>query len=432
MFLDPATGLITECDIIWQARATAWGSSAPNFSTGLIHEIGHFLGLDHTNLHLGAGGFAQLQPTPAFGYPSTVFVNAYGSPFTPDLLPGMVATYSITPINYVLAYIGAYAPPTNAGLIGSMYSDDVAGLAQIYPVATASALKRHLSMDCATVKGVMTNANGPIFGRNVLITQHSPGSTTFPPPAGASVPTNGNISGTARNGSSSVVGLQDSSTVPPTPTSGEFRVEGIQCAAQSPPMQIDVITEQLECLGSGFLPTGAGLGGEWFYEFILNPTANLRPTTTSASAQCGFLSNDSVLPLGSLSIVPGTVLTLPRIVEGQGFVPLNVSRPLVEIVRPMNPFPPPALINVNVHHNSLVGVTVSCNVNGIPITSFLTAVGPAPSSLSTPTAPFMMTIYTFGVPPGAGSSFVVQFTAIEPPAAAGQPPSAQGFSQMKF
>ena len=383
MDVDPTSGTIIECDVIYTLQVPAvWGGGGPAFSTGIPHEIGHFLGLDHTNLHPGGTGSqpAPYEPQPIAGYPPSIGMS-YPAGFLAHRLPMMVGRYVVTGVNYI-AYLGtAPPPPVPAPPVApfpwpnQVHPDDIAGLARIYPVLAIDqpvAGKQPIGNLTGTIIGTFRNSSNtagqPWF--NVYVLPHSLAATSVTPAA----PANGAPSGTARTGSTSVLGMTD--TVTQIPGTGEFRIVGIRCDWTDPnnakPLQFDVVGEPLECIG--ITPPHFG---EYVVDPVINPTANAwpPPSTIPGLTQGAMISNDQGQPaavsLGSLSMVPGTVITLTGpFIAGNGQVPEAVSRPLVEIVDRTLPIPQ-AGISVNVYHNYGVTLRVSCAVDGKKFTPVL-------------------------------------------------------------
>src|SRR5262249_53285862 len=140
--------------------------------------------------------------------------------------------------------------------------DDLAGLAQIYPVMQITATKRPLIDDFAFVQGRTVDITGvPVFDRNVYLVKHAPyaNQTTLTP----WLVRHGKVSGTARLGPLSVVGAVD--TASGSKTTGEFRIVGVSANPIIPPLTptaYDIVTEPLESVGIS--PTNLILSEWWF------------------------------------------------------------------------------------------------------------------------------------------------------------------------
>src|SRR5262245_51184656 len=96
------------------------------------------------------------------------------------------------------------------------------------PIVRIAGGKIPLINTWAIIQGRCQDTQGrTVFGMNVYPISHIGGTTSVT----AGVPANSKISGTARLSPQSVVGKVNSATT--MPTSGEFRIEGIQCPPSS-------------------------------------------------------------------------------------------------------------------------------------------------------------------------------------------------------
>jgi hypothetical protein len=374
MIVDPMTGQILECDVLFDARAATAGFGAgslwnptplrgPRFVTAIAHGIGHFFGLDHTNLHPGIPSMAvptSAAVTPLAGYPASLGMN-YASTQTHHL-PMMLGFHTATSVNYI-AFLQA----------NGLHPDDAAGLAQIYPVPTLTlaAGKIPLGNTTATIQGVVRNTAGtPLWGPNVYPIQHLSGTSGLTKGA----PTNGKIAGTARLSPLSVVGSQNTTTG--SLCTGEFRMEGIPVPIGST-VQLDVVGEALECIG-----IGVGRYSEWIQEVTINPAPqNTWVPLPPAACQGGWITNGS-LAVPSLAVTAGSVVTLAgSLTVGAPPSIERASRPLVEI-SPRTSIPT-TIVVVSFHTNdnpAINPLAIRFTVNGtlINIAGFLAGTGPSP------------------------------------------------------
>lgn len=489
MIVDPVSGVIQECDVIFVARAnqsgnqTAWPSAppppnaalaTPECTTAFHHEMGHFFGLDHTNLHPGIQWTGPGTPSPSTVnflpavYPVSLLAQlvAPGLALIPNFsdfdLPAMSSFHTAFPtiggsyVNHV------YTPALQ------LHSDDMAGLSQIYPVASVASSpgKVPLGNLTATITGHVIlsqdidDGSATVFGTTLLVRPHAPGSAAVDPgPAW-----NGKLSGTRRAAGASIVGRQKTTTTPPTPTSGQFRIEGVGIDATQrgdnlpllsllpatmtqPPVpspggwpyssQIDLIAEHPQSLLLSQLPAGyqTPAWAEWFHDPILNPTLN---TFNSVVAQRAIVSDEVGVgwPPGTFrvptqAVVQGTVIELlsPVITDGSPSTVEPVSRPLVEIwdpgAQPRTSIPlggwTSGQLQVFVHSNTRP-MTVRCLVNGasVPLSP--------PTQLATPAfgAPSVSMSYQVLNPTPIVAGSVVRAEAIEGQAA--MPPGIRAVS----
>ena len=233
MLVDPQTGQIIECDVLISAQnlfqGIGTGVTNPNQFTVLRHEIGHFFGLEHTNLHSGTAsiGTAALNtvlPSDAQSLNGSIanypehWLSA-GSDFP---IPGMAG---------IVTYCGGVDHTTAGHTTGfdtstpsALHRDDATSLSMIYPVrvpsGSGSTLKLPLINTTARIIGRQarsTVVNGAlssigVFGRNVwAILNQSLGSGTNPQGSTTTFnsPVSGTISGTARLSSTEAPFLAD-------------------------------------------------------------------------------------------------------------------------------------------------------------------------------------------------------------------------------
>ncbi len=423
MNLDPATGNILECDVIFEARSgvPTWGfSPMPNgnlvpFSTGLPHEIGHFFGLDHTNLHPGG-------PNPVGPAPGAPASRAFFP--TLDAIPSMAAGF--VPVCPTSRAVAPWTP------------DDLAGLAAIYPVGSLTAGKRHAINDTGRIRGTVISAGAGVFGANLFLISRPLGSAPNVAVA-AGAPIVGTISGTARLTAASITGVQD--TVLTLPGSGDFVLEGI------PAGNYDLVPEPLSTLS--MVATGPGSPfGEWWYDAFINPVNNL--TTVLANGPVSRVSGTPVVggtAIDSLQVIAGTDIQLNSPIDvgpGAADTVENVSRPLIDIKPRTNVPPPGSLVSVTVQHNFSTYVPagqggplvpplakVAVTWNGTPMRLTLVSSTPVPP----PGGPGMglyITTYRFSVPATATLPAIVQASAIEMGTGPFGATAVYGFGEVRY
>lgn len=384
MDVDPDDGAIHECDIIFSVPPTTgnppisipWhvGGFGPRFTTGLIHEIGHFLGLDHTNLSAGAG----TSGVPNSGTPASLAIN-YGST---SQFPAMVGAFTHTfgagglPVNYVAQFATQF-PALGASLATGANSDDLAGLARLYPVAMCDAPivgKLPWINRFGTIRGRAIYAGAPQFGANVLLSSHVVSGTPTTVPG---VPFVGTVSGTARLAPTSIAGALDLGTN--AATTGDYRLILV------PPGSWDIVGEPLTSAGIPLLPAplpngGTGLFpitfGEWWNHVPPAPNPSINAgynplwNTVASPGQTAIVSSaGSGSTLDSLQVVPGSVIDVQTPIELAGSPAFeNVSRPLVEILERglvAGLIPPTITVRVTSATTTLPRVVMTANGNNV-------------------------------------------------------------------
>ncbi len=415
MMVDPQTGIISECDTIFEAAAgpTTWNGLVTQTSSGLAHEIGHFWGLDHTNLHPGG---PVLNPTAApfillsMGwYPSFNEVPAMTAAFTTTLSTPAV---QLTP-----------AIPARNRVLSPWLPDDIAAFATLYPVSAMTGSRNFLINETASIVGAVAHPLNS-FGYNVFVIWDDSLVSLTPPVPG--VPLVGTVSGTHRSGPQSVTGVVDTSAG--AVSTGEFRIDGVPASS---PANFALCIEPLGRLGFGIttgIPTAAF--GEWWYEFTLNVLNQPPLPFTTQVTYAGFwntnLATPPVLPVSSMRMAPGTIIRLTDAinlsVSGPQFVP--VSRPLVA-VSPRNSVPLGGSLTITVSHNRAAAGTgipgssnpfplqaLTCTWNGTQIrTSFVSstaAPGPGGGTMN-------VSVYSVAIPATMPLPATVTVLALEVP-----------------
>ena len=107
MDLDPVTGAILECDVIFDVNTFVYfpgvpGGVLPNQTTAYVHEIGHFFGLDHTNLHPGNPQIGNVFPS-AVSPTSSWMGYTSGPALVPTEYPGMMGGITYFPGSNMVA-----------------------------------------------------------------------------------------------------------------------------------------------------------------------------------------------------------------------------------------------------------------------------------------------------------------------------------------
>lgn len=356
MLADPTTGQIIEADVIFDVTGLDGILTigmptpiVPGWSNSISHEIGHALGMGHTNLHAGtilsagaAAGFPQVAAP--LSPPATGNLGGYGFVLPPGVGPPLFLA-SEHP-----AMTSAFMRFNSSHIAEPIHPDDAVGISRIYPVSPAQALANPgyvpLGNNTATVRGYLRDPAGrfDIF-RNVVTSDPLPWQTNPTVPSPVFIPRMGTLSGLWRGAPTDVVGMLDTITL--TPGSGGFEVVGIPTAPTPLPPglqggHIRLAIEALEYAGHGNL---GGTLGEWFSEPFLNTIMNGwapgLPLYQVISNTTFPLALRPAPALPSLAVVEGTVIEVAITDPAPAVVmPETVSRPLIAIT-PAFSIPPP-------------------------------------------------------------------------------------------
>jgi hypothetical protein len=436
MDLDPATGAIIECDVVFSVAAFAGqipgGPYLPSETTAFVHEVGHFFGLDHTNLHPGPPLPATQVVIAGITYPSWMSYTRIPS-FVPTEYPGMVAG--------ITGFAGANI------IAQQLHIDDAAGASRIYPVPAPQigSPKVPLINTTAEIRGYVAidGLGGGRFGDNVFPLERAVGSPfqLNPPDPNPAQPRIGTISGTGRPYISDVVGSFD--TAANTTSSGGFRILGVPAPVSllGPPYgtQYDIVAEDMAYLG--FPGISGAPFGEWVSpnppaQSILNPGSN---AIVSQLAQTRFHSYDGPLTsspgsatpqvaspiVGSWSVLPGTILDVGTLTH-PGIGPIQVeadatSRPLVGIFPRTRPSSGQAITLYTASNYPLSTTQAKLTVNGITfnlLQAGVTVNSPAPGVIEVIISPALVATMLAADTPAR-----LRLTAIE----AGPPPAGLQF-----
>lgn len=423
MIMDPRNGSIIECDVALGTGAYTWPArnqppcvvtppcftGGPSWTTAIPHGVGHFFGLDHTNLH--PGGAPASSGTPCNPQPSSG--NA-------PPVNGAPASFSVFPANSYLSWpamvqnvswTGAYwCQPSPA----YRHSDDESAMAELYPVtapspaATTPQLLPAINV-AARIEGTVFNGATRIFGANLM--PLLPGI-----PAPASV---GKVSGTGRlTQGIGVVGATDTATT--FSTNGEFRIERVPLGSVTPlipGVRYDIATEPLDSLGFNTLPGNVVMWGEWFYHPTFNPALNpltvVNPNQQLLQANGAFFplwisgpyGSPGNPPLGSLFAVPGSIIQVSVNLATLGNVPEYASRPVV-MLSPRNGKPAgfnPATSTITatvIHDYQLDFASAVWSVSGgvtLPAGAFITNQPPTPTGPGPYTTTWNTTFGSLGI-----------------------------------
>lgn len=415
MLVNPSTGVISECDVIFEVapgNSVQWNGLTTQAHTGLAHEVGHFWGLDHTNLH--KGGSAALTPMP----PSIGI--AYGSSYD---LPAMVASHTTS----------VTIPPASDRVNDPWRPDDIAAFSALYPVNTIAGSKLPMINTSAVITGRVIDsaaAGAGVFGMNAYVVR-APVAGIPPLTPSQMAPAVGAITGTARPDIYAITGVLDTATG--ARCTGDFRIDGIPAMWGA---YYDYTLYMESPASSNF---GTTLLGEWWFESTLNPVINI-PAPTAIQVACTGTGQTPALQISSMAVSAGTIIRLERPIDIQASAtnPIqicNVSRPLVHVSPRTSRPAPGTLLSIIIWHNrtactSINPITgpplqsITCTWNGqkLPVTLISTNSALPVISATVP----IITQYTVTVPAGVTFPGVVEVTALEVPGAPGAAPSAVG------
>jgi hypothetical protein len=449
MLMDPVSGRIDECDVIfavqsgnpWPARPGMSGTcpaqptcveGSPGWTTAIPHEIGHFFGLDHTNLHPGSAastaGTACVpipgpgNPPPANGAPPSLVAFPSGP------IPQAFDSYYPDMVG-VITWAANWRCDPNRPL----HYDEASGMAELYPVPvpgpqTATPQILHAINQFGRIEGTVSYNPAPqytvyLFGMNVLPTW-----------VNYNVPLTGRLSGTGRlTPGVGVVGAVDSASG--LRSTGEFRIERVEVGS-GVGRPYDIVVEPPDSLGLDTVAASTAFTWpEWFYDPNFNPTINwmnvvflqqrLRSSAPFGQWTGGPFGNPGNSSLGSLFVAPGTVIQVNvNLSNGASFVE-PVSRPAV-MMSPRNgkqlPFNPANLITATVVHDYEIDFTSGLwtVVGGLSVPA---GVPPGPNVTTNQPNPVVglgpwtttWTISYGALGITAGSPATVRFTASEHP-----------------
>lgn len=358
MDVDPATGAIIECDVAFDVYSFSPPMALmglPSNSSAYRHEIGHFFGLDHTNLQPMVPSFA--------GAPSWI---GFASPTNPQAYSAMTGA---------ITQFGTWA------LGAPLHWDDQTGLARIYPVQIPDSAtgKDPLINWTATIRGHLLDPAGkPRFGDNVFPLARPTWNAPAGGPPSANPPPVGTVSGTARLTPGEVVGAVNTGTG--KTCSGSFEILGVPALDMDSGMPAtygtvyDVVAEDaVFSLGTGTAPSY----GEWYQENFLNPSINaIAPVGNQTRFYADDVAGAPLLPsawvsnsvVSSLSVVRGTIIDV-RLKHWGGAAATTVhmdSRPLLSISPRTRPPAGGFVTLTSISNYPLNAGTLSLTVNGIP------------------------------------------------------------------
>lgn len=439
MLVDPTTGSIEECDILMRADIPlgvprtvfnglagsypgGWQgapATGPMHTSAIVHEIGHFFGLDHTNLHPGQfGGTMPATPPPLGAAPTSLltFTDWAQIPTMTSAVNSLGATApGFAPIWWSALNVPAGAPYRN----GDVHHDDIAGLCQLYPVAApvgAASPVRPLINDFGRIEGHVltgTPSSSPASYRNVFAMPYDSAAETWIPTTNQAA-----LSSLFRLFPNEIVGFQDVVSTTPLvtrPGSGGFVLSMVL-----PNQEMALGVEPSASLA--FAP-----GSEWWVDPLI-PSSNFNPNPLPVTTAQSVMISAREWPnsVGSLYVAPGTVISLD-INESVGAPALiqrdSVSRPLVQL-SPRVGVAPGGVVTVTVVSDfSLSLANARWRINGVVYPAGPPTIGPTGSGPVTTT--WAVAESTIG--PGitsVGPGAVVRFEVIEvkPGAPAAVPP----------
>lgn len=430
MLVDPASGAISEADVLIDL-ASFYGQQFgvggllpvsgqpwnPRETTAYAHEIGHFFGLDHTNLHVGNTGIGQTNltcpgqtanPTAQFPFPPSLAVC-----YTPDTSPPS-ARHSAVVLSEYPAMTGSIVTSGFSNHVAApLHTDDAVGISMLYPMTNVATcpftyVGVPLINASATIRGHVVDASGrAVYGANVFPVLHTQAAATLLPGR----PPTGTVSGFFRLSASEVIGLKDPSSG--MVCSGSFDCEGIVPVGAgfgTIGSRYDVVVEAVESVGISVGPPASTFTfSEWVEDNVLNPAGV--NTWTSSAIGTGVITNGGNGPIGSIELVPGSVVDINVLHNGTVAVEL-ATRPLVQIA-PRNCRPAAgSTVTVTVDSNfALFAPSIALLVNGTPVAGLAAYhVPPNPGAYPAGTNTWNVPVAALGLPAGLAR---LHFTATE-------------------
>lgn len=352
MLVDPQDGRILECDILVSAATIFAGYAAdsvrPEEWTALPHEVGHFFGLDHTNLHSGQS-FESVFPT----FPLAADYSGLEIPVGQTNKLERIYKYPVSDIHILddTNNIVGLTFPDTVGLISwigtgfsnevdisllDVHPDDAVALSKIYPVAMPS------PPQVSPKKTPLINKTARIIGRQLDTSDVGMyGSNHVVVPEGMSqseeaFPFHGTLSSTARLSVSD--GDQINSNWPfLTGTSllgfggtGDFSLDGLPAGTYDDENPV-AYEMGIERISQGLFGGRGNFGGEWNNDFPITSfyTGNpLSASLTNASRFLALARSDVGAQFGvqeteivsGLRVVPGSVVALDPAAHGEAAI----------------------------------------------------------------------------------------------------------------
>jgi hypothetical protein len=432
MLVDPVSGEISEADVIFDMASFSSGNSGvgglqplagqpwhPRETTAFAHEIGHFFGLDHSNLHVGNTGIGSTSlpcpgqtANPAFLAP---YAPSLASCYTPDTVPPSLRHSAIVLSEYPGMTGAVVTSGTSDHVALPLHNDDAVGMSMLYPVigplvaCPLSTLKLPLINTSAIIRGHIVDTTGRgVFGANVLPSLHAAGSQVV----ARGLPQVGVVSGFFRLSASEVIGSGVNA-----PPSGGFDCQGVPARPGGASLTVplpsgiayDVAVEPVESVGIQVGPAGTFTFGEWVEENLLNPA----PTNTwvSASVSTGVVASEANGPVRSIEVAPGSIIDL-RIVHNGSNQPEQVTRPLVQITpRTCRPVAPNNVTVTVISNFALHPQAIAMSVNGVPVANLSSFhVPPNPAAYPAGTNTWIIPVAALTLPGGQAR---LRFTATE-------------------